>query len=256
MLIRISLIVAILAAVAVGVLDFVFVQDKIAVLQKDRDDQRTAKDTAQRELATTRAELAKTNTALVQTKATLDATTAEKDKALADLDTQNKRAEKLGDDLKKTREERDAAQAELAAYKSSGLSPAQAVNAAKQIKALEDTITGQQEEATVLGRQINKLKAELAFYKPEGPHIVPLPPTLQGKVVAFDPKWNFVLLDVGEKQGALEHGQLLVNRKGKLVAKVIITRVEKDRCVANVMPGWQLGEVIEGDLVIPAYPAS
>jgi len=49
---------------------------------------------------------------------------------------------------------------------------------------------------------------------------------------------------------------LLVNRDGRLVAKVKITSVQKNRCVANVMPGWQLGDVIEGDLVIPAYPAS
>jgi len=26
--------------------------------------------------------------------------------------------------------------------------------------------------------------------------------------------------------------------------------------VANVLPGWQIGEIFEGDLVIPAHPAS
>jgi hypothetical protein len=30
--------------------------------------------------------------------------------------------------------------------------------------------------------------------------------------------------------------------------------VEKDRCIANIMPGWKLGEVIEGDVVTPAHP--
>ena len=42
----------------------------------------------------------------------------------------------------------------------------------------------------------------------------------------------------------------------QLVAKVIVSSVQKDRCVANIMPGWQLGEVIEGDQVIPAHPES
>ena len=38
--------------------------------------------------------------------------------------------------------------------------------------------------------------------------------------------------------------------------KVVVSSVQKDRCVANIMPGWQLGDVIEGDQVIPAHPAS
>src|SRR6266850_489176 len=71
-----------------------------------------------------------------------------------------------------------------------------------------------------------------------------------------DPKWQFVVLNVGEDQGVLEHGELLINRDGKLVAKVKVSSVQKDRCVANVMPGWQIGEIFEGDLVIPAHPAS
>ena len=54
----------------------------------------------------------------------------------------------------------------------------------------------------------------------------------------------------------LENGELLVSRDGKLVAKVIVRTMEKDRCIANVVPGWKLGELIEGDQVSPAHPAS
>jgi len=75
-------------------------------------------------------------------------------------------------------------------------------------------------------------------------------------VLVTDPKWNFVVLNIGEDQGVLERGELLVNRDGKLVAKVIVRSVQKDRSIANVMPGWELGEVMEGDQVIPAHPAS
>jgi hypothetical protein len=71
-----------------------------------------------------------------------------------------------------------------------------------------------------------------------------------------DPKWEFVVLDIGDDQGVLQQGQLLVSRDGKLVAKVIVTRTDKDRSVANVMPGWKLGEIFEGDTVTPAHPAS
>ena len=40
---------------------------------------------------------------------------------------------------------------------------------------------------------------------------------------------------------------MLVNRNGKLVAKVIIRSMQKDRSIANVMPGWEVGAVMEGD---------
>lgn len=72
-------------------------------------------------------------------------------------------------------------------------------------------------------------------------------------MVVCDPKWDFVILNVGENQGVLERGDLLVNRDGKLVAKVRVLRVEKDRCIANLVPGWKLGEVAEGDSAIPAF---
>ena len=77
---------------------------------------------------------------------------------------------------------------------------------------------------------------------------------LKGKVLATDPKWDFVVLNVGEDQGVLENGELLVNRNGKLVAKVRVRTVEKTRCIANIVPGWKIGEVLEGDSVLPVQP--
>ena len=69
-------------------------------------------------------------------------------------------------------------------------------------------------------------------------------------VVAVDPKWNFVVLDIGQKQFMLEGGILMVHRNSQLVGKVRIREVLPDRCVATVMPGWKLGEIEEGDQVI------
>jgi hypothetical protein len=79
---------------------------------------------------------------------------------------------------------------------------------------------------------------------------------LKGKIVVVDPKWDFVVLNIGDEQGAIQDGEMLVSREGKLVAKVVIRSVQKDRCIANVVPGWKLGEMIEGDEVTPAHPAS
>jgi cell shape-determining protein MreC len=157
--------------------------------------------------------------------------------------------------LNKTRQERDNAQAELAAYKATGRSPQEILGMNKEFKKLQDTLEGMQAENKLLGKRLVKVQTELdRFQDPNKP--VYLRADLKGKVLVCDPKWNFVVLNVGEDQGVLEYGQLLVNRDGRLVAKVIVRSVQKDRCIANVMPGWELGPVMEGDLVIPAYPAS
>ena len=255
MLLRISLIVAIIAGLAVGGLNFVKVKEKITNLAADRDNEKKMKETAQTELRNTKSELAKTSAELKTTKATLEATSAERDKAVSDLAAKTKEADKLSADLAKTRNERNDAQAELAAYKATDLTPPQIVAINKQYKDLQKSLEGAQDENKVLGQKIVKLQTELDRYvNPEKP--VYLPASLSGKVLVIDPKWNFVILDVGLDQGIKEYGELLVNRNGKLVAKIIVRSAQKNRCVANVMQGWQLGEVMEGDQVTPAHPES
>jgi hypothetical protein len=255
MLFRISLIAAIVLALAAGGLNFVMVKQKIATIQGQREEERTAKEAAQKDARETHQTLDKTTAELKTTKATLEATTAERDRAVAEAASQTKRADTVTADRDKIRKERDDAQAELAAYKLTDLKPDQIIAMNKQYKDLQKSLEGSQEENKVLGQNIKKLEARLAQYEtPDKP--VFLPPDLKGKVVVTDPKWNFVVVDVGIDQGVLQDGELLVNRNGKLVAKVKVRSVQKSRSVANVMPGWQLGEVMEGDQVIPAHPAS
>ena len=120
------------------------------------------------------------------------------------------------------------------------------------LKEAKSAIDAQNTEIKLLTTKNRKLENELAYYRdPE--YRVKLPEGLKGQVLVSDPKWDFVVLNVGEEQGVLERGELLVNRDGKLVAKVRVFRVEKDRCVANTVNGWKLGEVFEGDSAIPAF---
>jgi len=243
------------AGLVVGGFNLFKVKTKITTLTTERNDERAAKEKAQTELASTRNTLNKTEADLKETKQTLDTTTAQRDKAIADAAAQTKRATQLTEDLTKTRKERDDAQAELASYRASGLSPQQAINANKTIVQLTNSVAGLQDENKLLGQKITALETKLALFTIPNYHVV-LPAKLQGKVLVSDPKWDFVVLNFGKEQGALENGELLLNRDGKLVAKVIIRSLQKDRCIANVEPGWQLGEVMEGDLAIPAYPSS
>jgi uncharacterized protein (DUF3084 family) len=255
MLIRICLIVAIIAGLAVGGLNFVKVKEKVVDLKTNLATTTDERDKARTDLASTRSKLKNTEDKLKTTEQTLATTTEERDRALTDASTQQKRADKLNEDLTKTRGERDAAQQELAAYSATGLKPEQIIQINKDYKGLQANLVALQGENRLLGQKIVRLTNELAVYKdPE--HFVALPANLRGKVLVTDPKWNFVVLNIGEDQGVLEHGELLINRDGKLVAKVKVRSVQKDRSIANIVPGWQLGDVMEGDQVIPAHPAS
>jgi len=253
MLIRISLIVAIIAALAVGALNFTQVKTKIITLQANLATETAAHVKFEGDFHKTSAELKKTSDTLKQTKATLEATTEERDKAVAEQDKQVKRAEKLADDLKKTTDELTTSRDELAAYKATSYTPKQILGLGDDLRNLQKEVAGFQAENKALGMSISKLKTELARYEdPDKP--VFMPAALTGKVMDVDPKFNFVVLNIGENQSVKEYGQLLVHRNGQLVAKVIVRTLRKDECIANVMPGTQIGEVMEGDQVIPAYP--
>lgn len=256
MLSRISLIVAIIAGLAVGALNFVKIKENITTLRTDLANETSARQSAESERDQTKATLDKTNAELNQTKQSLETANSQREKAVSEAAAQSRRVAQLTDELNETKKVRDDAQADLARYKNTGRSPEQILALDKSLKDAKDA----QAEAELLiaaaNKKIKKLEIDLEpFIKGREP-IVYLPAELKGKVVVSDPKWDFVVVNIGEDQGVLEKGELLVNRNGKLVAKVKVTSVQKDRAVANVMPGWKLGEPLEGDQVIPAHPAS
>ena len=254
-MIRISLIIAVVAALAVGGINFFVVKDKLDRLVVDRNTNRDGFHTTQAALAKTNAILVKTEGTLKQTQQELADTQSERDKATATAVAQTKRANDFSDKLVKTTQERDTAQNELASYKSTGFTPEQVGKIGRSLKEAQDMIEAGNQEKAVLQRAIVRLDTRLKKY--EGPDTdIVLRADLKGKILVVDPKWDFVVLNIGDEQGVKENSELLVSRDGKLVAKVIVRTLEKGRSIANLVPGWKLGEVIEGDEVSPAHPAS
>jgi len=255
MLRTILLILAIVAGLAAAVVNFTVVKQKIGVLTDDRNTQRSAKEEALRELAATNKVLVATQKELANTKTQLADSEAKRTKLADQLAQANTQIDELNTKIAKTTKERDDAQDHLAAYTATGLTPPQVFALDKDLKNTQQALAVADQEKLVLSREVTKLKSQLAeLTQPD--YFVALPASLKGKVMAVDPKWDFVVLNVGENEGVLNHGEMLVSRDGKLVAKVIVSSVQKDRSIANIMPGWQLGDVIEGDSVIPAHPAS
>ena len=252
---RISLIVAILAALGAGTLNVLQVRDKINTLMTQRDEYHTNLTSTQSTLDSTKKDLANTKTSLAQTQQERDVARTAQKKAEDARDLANKNAADMTDKLAKANQDLSTAQADLAAYKATGKSPTEIGRLDAQIRQYQKEIAALTDESKLFARDNTRLKNELKKYTGPATDIT-LPADLKGKVVVVDPKWDFVVLDVGDEQGVLDNGELLVSRDGKLVAKVIVRTVEKGRCIANIMSGWKLGEVFEGDVVTPAHPAS
>ena len=255
MLIRISLLLAIVAALAVGALNFTLVRGKINTVMQQRDGYHTQLTDTQRQLDGTKKDLAKTQNDLGQAKQDLASAQAAEKKAEDTAAAQVKRADDLSEKLAQAAADRDKAQGELEAYTSTGFTAKQVADLGHSLKNAQAAIDAMNEEKLVMSRTIDRLNNEL--FKLIGTnYVVELPAGLRGKILVVDPKWEFVVLNVGDDQGVKEDGELLVSRNGKLVAKVIVRSVEKDRCIANIVPGWKLGPLFEGDEVTPAHPAS
>jgi len=255
MLTRISLVLAVLAALAVGAVNFFVVKDKINALVTDRNTNRDGWHATQAQLAQTNKVLIATQGELKKTQQDLADTQTERDKAVANSTAQQKRADQLADQLTKTTQERDDAQSGLQAYKVTGFTPEQVTKLSRQLKDTQDLVEVGKQEYAVLQHDRDRIFTRLQLYEGTNTDVL-LPAALKGKILVVDPKWDFVVLNIGDDQGVKQDGELLVSRDGKLVAKVIVRTLEKDRCIANIVPGWKLGEVIEGDEVSPAHPAT
>ena len=248
---RIGLVVALVAGFATGVMNFTRVKQKIAGLQTQVASQSAARQLAESELGTTKAALAANNAVLRQTSAALKAATVEQQNARAEAAAQARQAEKLNADLAELNRTLDDTQANLARYRATGLEPEQILAVAAQLKKLNA-------ELTFLNAQ-NKAKdfkiEQLTRLVPADEEVL-LPVGLRATVVASDPKWHFILLDAGQSQGVVEHGEVLISRHGQLIGRARVSQVMPDRCVADLLPGWEFCEIIEGDLALPVLPRS
>src|ERR1700722_17241700 len=117
MLIRISLIVAIVAGLGIAGLNFAKVQNDIKALVSDRDHEKTVKEATQRSLAATNKVLVATVKELNTTKDNLANVTKERDDAVAQVDDLTKKNGTLTDSLKETQQARDSARDGVAAWK-------------------------------------------------------------------------------------------------------------------------------------------
>lgn len=170
----------------------------------------------------------------------MKAAEAEKQKAIAAAQETNK-----------AKQETEAVKVRSADYfdlEKLGLTPPVIRNIHTALPKATNELSTLKAEQRVLMTQHIKATGELqSFLNPKGAVALP---SLSGKVTAVDPKWDFVIIDMGANHGLLKNGELSISREGKLVARVKVSRVETDYAIANVMPGFKKSEIREGDAVL------
>lgn len=168
----------------------------------------------EQELADTRAELEAAQNQIVA----LNATIEEKDAEIARAEN---RIQQLEQDTQNLQSQIDALNTQLAQK--------------------EDEILDLRTEIKTLEGIIDKLDQSRGMARLTG---------LTGRVMAVNPDWNFVVLDIGQEQGLVPNTELHVHRADQLVGKVRVSSVEEQAAIADILKDWELSPVKEGDHVI------
>lgn len=249
MLIRICLIVALLAGLGTLAISELKLKKRIDEVvadltqtRADRDKFKAGEEAAKAEVEKLKGELQTTQTELTGTKTQLT-------DALAKADDADKRATRAVADLAKSNSEKQELRKSLAAWEAIGKLDVVKKKFGEHPKLLEerDTLVA---ENKIQANQIEQLNERIIILSGgELPPVI-LPQGLKGSIVQVDPKYEFVVLNIGQNQGVLERGEMLINRNGRLIGKVRITSVLPDKSVANVIKAWKQDEPFEGDEVL------
>ena len=93
------------------------------------------------------------------------------------------------------------------------------------INQLRAQVATLQDVAATQAIEINRLKG--------GP--TPSGTISQGTIVAVNQAWNFVVLNLGSRQGIARNAEMLVQRGNQLIGKVRVTSVEKSNSIADII---------------------
>lgn len=240
---------AILAGAAIIAVSHFVIRPHIETIRDDRDKNKTEWTKAAIQAKKLGGELKDTKEKLETTQKDLDSTKVELSSASAKAADEQKRANGLQETLTSTKGELKSAQQTLAQWDALGLKPEEVRGLKDSTAALRNDNDAMRMESVVLHKKITNLVSQIESLTRNDADPA-LPTGLKGKVLVVDPKWNFIVLDIGQSKDVVKDGVMLVSRNGKLIAKVRIMSVQPERCIANIIPGWKLDDVTEGDMVL------
>jgi hypothetical protein len=183
--------------------------DTTKALAASRDETKAAQTQQQQ----TAADLTTAQTALAAAKGQVDAAT----KAAADKDTQ----------IAQLKDENEQLKSDIALKENT---PQQPTVDPAHVQELEALVSSQQQK-------IKDAESQLDTYKQKEDKRQKglMQAGLEGRVLAVNPAWNFVVLSIGDRQGVMNNAELLLKRDGQYLGKVRITSVEPSTSIADIV---------------------
>lgn len=188
---------------------------------------------SQKEVATVKEELDTTTTAKTQAETDLAAARAEAQKAASDLVAANEAAEQVRsqvEGLNAQIAEKDRTIADL----STATASAPVVEADQP----DETRTAELEAMNAsLQARLTQAESELTGLKKreEDRSALRMREGLEGRVLAVNPAWNFVVLSIGDRNGVVNNAELLLKRGTQYLGKVRVTSVEPSTSIADIV---------------------
>jgi hypothetical protein len=120
-----------------------------------------------------------------------------------------------------------------------------------EIAKLTDKLSDRETQLEATTKFVEKLQKQITYLMQGEGSTNALPPGLQGQILAVNSQWNFVVIDVLPDTGLMPSTDLMIQRDSKLIGKVRITQVFRDRnfAVGEVLSDWKQAPVEKGDYV-------
>jgi len=94
--------------------------------------------------------------------------------------------------------------------------------------------------------ELKKLREQVEMTKPGGSKTM----SLSGRILAVNPTWNFVILDLGKNDRIVEGLTMVIYRGEKMIGKIKTVTVDAQTSVADVLPGTPATAIEVGDQVV------
>jgi peptidoglycan hydrolase CwlO-like protein len=94
--------------------------------------------------------------------------------------------------------------------------------------------------------ELKKLREQIEMTKPGGTKSI----SLSGKILAVNPTWNFVILDLGKNDQVVEGLSMVIYRGDKMIGRIKTVTVDAQTSVADVLPGTPATAIEVGDQVV------
>ena len=182
---------------------------------------------------------------LVEAKAKNQELALQTDKLSKDLETTKSDLESTNSKLKITSEQLQAFEEGLKGRKPDELF--QEINdLSEKVKVAEGEqkmLSAAKEKTEV---ELKKLREQIEMTKPGGTKSM----SLSGRILAVNPTWNFVILDLGKNDQVVEGLTMVIYRGEKMIGKIKTVTVDAQTSVADVLPGTPATAIEVGDQVV------